>query len=83
MPYINDLNENLGGLIRKFADVTKINKVVDSEEGCHRPAEYRSFNNMGKEMAQGIQPSEMCSNSRGKFAGEPHVRRGGQGCILK
>ena len=30
--YINDLDENLGGL-SKFADDTKIGGMVDSEEG--------------------------------------------------
>ena len=31
--YINDLNENIGGMVSKFADDTKIGGIVDSEEG--------------------------------------------------
>ena len=31
--YINDLDENLGGMVSKFADDTKIGGIVDSEEG--------------------------------------------------
>ena len=31
--YINDLNENLRGMVSKFADDTKIGGIVDSEEG--------------------------------------------------
>ena len=31
--YINDLNENLAGMVSKFADDTKIGGTVDSEEG--------------------------------------------------
>eukprot|EP00061_Rhincodon_typus_P009006 g32134.t1 len=34
--YINDLEENVAGLINKFADQTKIGGVVDSEEDCQR-----------------------------------------------
>ena len=30
--YINDLDENLGGIVSKFADDTKIGDIVDSEE---------------------------------------------------
>ena len=30
---INDLVENLGGIVSKFADDTKIGGIVDSEEG--------------------------------------------------
>ena len=33
---INDLEENVAGLISKFADDTKIGGVVDSEEDCQR-----------------------------------------------
>eukprot|EP00061_Rhincodon_typus_P011606 g36756.t1 len=33
---INDLEENVAGLIGKFADDTKIGGVVDSEEDCQR-----------------------------------------------
>eukprot|EP00061_Rhincodon_typus_P005133 g24278.t1 len=36
MTYRNDLEENVAGLIRKFADVTKIGGVADSEEDCHK-----------------------------------------------
>jgi len=31
--YINELDENLGGMVIKFADDTKIGCIVDSEEG--------------------------------------------------
>ena len=31
--YINDLDEDLGGMVSKFADDTKIGGIVDSEEG--------------------------------------------------
>ena len=31
--YINDLDENLVGMVSKFADDTKIGGIVDSEEG--------------------------------------------------
>ena len=31
--YINDLDENIGGMVSKFADDTKIGGIVDSEEG--------------------------------------------------
>ena len=31
--YINDLDENIGGMVSKFADDTKIDGIVDSEEG--------------------------------------------------
>ena len=34
--YINYLEENVAGLISKFADDTKIGGVVDSEEDCQR-----------------------------------------------
>ena len=30
--YINDLDENIGGMVNKFADVIKIGGIVDSEE---------------------------------------------------
>ena len=30
--YINDLDENIGGMVSKFADDTKIGGIVDSEE---------------------------------------------------
>lgn len=33
---LNNLNENIGGLIHKFAVGTKIGRVVDHEEGCQR-----------------------------------------------
>ena len=31
--YINDLDENMGGMVSKFADDTKIGGIVDNEEG--------------------------------------------------
>ena len=31
--YINDLDENLGGMVNKFAGGTKIGGTMDSEEG--------------------------------------------------
>ena len=31
--YINDLDENIGGMVSKFADDTKIGGMVYSEEG--------------------------------------------------
>ena len=31
--YINDLDENLGGMVSKFTDDTKIGGIMDSEEG--------------------------------------------------
>ena len=31
--YINDLDENIGDMVSKFADDTKIGGIVDSEEG--------------------------------------------------
>jgi len=31
--YINDLDENVGGMVSKFSDDTKIGGIVDSEEG--------------------------------------------------
>ena len=34
--YINDLEENIAGLISKFVDDTKIGGVVDSDEDCQR-----------------------------------------------
>eukprot|EP00061_Rhincodon_typus_P018976 g48383.t1 len=34
--YINDLEENVAGLISKFADDTEIGEVADSEEDCQR-----------------------------------------------
>ena len=34
--YVNDLEENVAGLISKFADNTKIGGVADSEEDCQR-----------------------------------------------
>ena len=34
--YINDLEENIAGLISKFADDTKIAGVADSDEDCQR-----------------------------------------------
>ena len=37
--YINDLDENIGGMVSKFADDTKIGGIVDSEESfsnCNR-----------------------------------------------
>ena len=34
--YINDLEENVAGLISKFADDTKIGGVADSDEDCQR-----------------------------------------------
>ena len=34
--YINDLEENIAGLISKFADDTKIGGVADSDEDCQR-----------------------------------------------
>ena len=34
--YINDLEENVAGRVSKFADDTKIGKVVDSDENCQR-----------------------------------------------
>ena len=30
--YIHDLDENIGGMVGKFADDTKIDGIVDSEE---------------------------------------------------
>ena len=30
--YINDLDANIGGMVSKFADDTKIGGIVDSEE---------------------------------------------------
>eukprot|EP00061_Rhincodon_typus_P012675 g38565.t1 len=36
MIYTNDLEENVAGLISKFADDTKIGGVVGSEEDCQR-----------------------------------------------
>ena len=30
--YINDLDENIGGMVSKFADDTKIGGIEDSEE---------------------------------------------------
>ena len=32
--YVNDLEENIAGLINKFADDTKIGGIADSEEDC-------------------------------------------------
>lgn len=32
--YINDLNENVGGLINTFADYIKVRDILDSKEGC-------------------------------------------------
>eukprot|EP00061_Rhincodon_typus_P013580 g40033.t1 len=34
--YLNNLEENIAGLITKFADDTKIDGVADSEEDCQR-----------------------------------------------
>ena len=34
--YINDLDENIGGMVSKFADDTKIGDMVDSVEGYLR-----------------------------------------------
>ena len=34
--YINDLDENIGGMFSKFADDTKIGGIVDSEESYLR-----------------------------------------------
>ena len=34
--YINDLDENIGDMVSKFADDTKIGGVVDSEESYLR-----------------------------------------------
>ena len=37
--YLNDLDENIGGMVSKFADDTKIGGIVDSEESfsnCNR-----------------------------------------------
>jgi len=34
--YINDLEENVGGLISKFVDDTKIGEVADSVGDCQR-----------------------------------------------
>ena len=34
--YINDLDDNIGGMVSKFADDTKIGGIVDSEEGYLR-----------------------------------------------
>ena len=34
--YINDLDENIGGMVSKFADDTKICGIVDSEESYLR-----------------------------------------------
>ena len=34
--YINDLEENVAGLISKFTDDTKIGGVADSEEDCQK-----------------------------------------------
>ena len=34
--YINNLEENIAGLISKFADDTKIGGVADSDEDCQR-----------------------------------------------
>ena len=34
--YVNDLDENIEGMVSKFADDTKISGVVDSEEGYLR-----------------------------------------------
>ena len=31
--YVNDLDENLWGMVSKFADDTKIGGIVDNEEG--------------------------------------------------
>ena len=31
--YINDLDENIGGMVSKVADDTKIGGIVDSEDG--------------------------------------------------
>ena len=31
--YINDLDENLGGMVRKFANDTKVGGIVESEVG--------------------------------------------------
>ena len=34
--YINDLDENVQGMISKFVDDTKIGGIVDSEEGYQK-----------------------------------------------
>lgn len=34
--YINDLVENVGGMISKFGADIKISNAVNSEEGCRR-----------------------------------------------
>ena len=34
--YMNDLDENIGSIVSKFADDTKIGGIVDSEEGYLR-----------------------------------------------
>ena len=34
--YINDLEENVAGLISKFEDDTKIGRVADNDEDCRR-----------------------------------------------
>lgn len=34
--YINDLDDNVQGIVSKFADYTKINSIVDSDEGYHK-----------------------------------------------
>lgn len=34
MVYINDMDENTQGMISKFAAGTKVDCVIDSEDGC-------------------------------------------------
>ena len=34
--YVNDLEENVTGLISKFADDTKVGGIADSDEDCQR-----------------------------------------------
>jgi len=52
--YINNLEENVGGLISKFAGDTESGGGVDSEEDCQNTAGYKSTGDLGRKMADGI-----------------------------
>ena len=53
--YINDLEENVHGLISKFVDDTRIGGVADSSGDCQRiQQDIDRFGDLGTEMADGV-----------------------------